>query len=232
MREALHLLGVEARRRRARRPPGCRGSGVVVKTSTWRSGAASTPAGRRRRRRRRRRTRLPGTPRRRSRRRARCSRGRLVLADGAPANQASSTSPSTRLGRRAQRDGQDVGVVPAAGAVGRGGVGAQRGADAGHLVGGDRRPRPRPAAHDALLGPARGHVAGGRLRGPGPVVALVLGQRPVQHRLVTAAADLLHDGAGDPGVLVGGDGDPHGASMPQRGASSSARAAAPPSRTA
>ena len=53
-----------------------------------------------------------------------------------------------------------------------------------------------------------------------------------EHRLVAATADLLHNGAGNPGVLVGGDGDPHGASMPQRGASSSARAAAPPSRTA
>ena len=51
-------------------------------------------------------------------------------------------------------------------------VGAEGGADARHLVGGDRGAGSGPAAHDGLLGAALGHVARGGLRGPGPVVAL------------------------------------------------------------
>jgi hypothetical protein len=39
----------------------------------------------------------------------------------------------------------------------------------------------------------------------------------VDDGLVAAPAQLLHDGIGDAGALVGGDGDPHGASMPAAG---------------
>src|SRR3954447_14866185 len=54
--------------------------------------------------------------------------------------------------RGAQREREHVGVVPPAGAVRGGGVGAQRRADALDLVGGDRGTGPRPAADDGLLG--------------------------------------------------------------------------------
>ena len=60
-----------------------------------------------------------------------------------------------------------------------------------------------------LVGAALGHVAGGGLAGPGPVVALAVRQRAVQQRLVAAAAQLLHHGVGDARALVGGHGDPH-----------------------
>ena len=45
--------------------------------------------------------------------------------------------------------------------------------------------------------------------GPGPVVALALGERTVRERLVAAAPRLLDDGLGDPGPLVGCDSDSH-----------------------
>ena len=95
--------------------------------------------------------------------------------------------PEQRLARGAQGQGEHVGVVPAPRAAGGLGVGAERGADARHLVRGDRGARAGPAADDALLGAALGHVAGGGLAGPGPVVALVGLERAVQHRLVAAA---------------------------------------------
>ena len=43
-------------------------------------------------------------------------------------------------------------------------------------------PVPGPAAHHRLVGAALGHVAGRRLAGPSPVVALLLAQGPVQQR--------------------------------------------------
>ena len=89
------------------------------------------------------------------------------------------------------------------------GVGAQRRPDAGDLVGGDRRAGAGPAAHDALVRAALGHVAGGGLAGPGPVVALAGRERAVQQRLVTAAAQLVHHGLGHARALVGGHRDPH-----------------------
>ena len=109
---------------------------------------------------------------------------------------------------RAQRQREHVGVVPLARAGGGGGVAAQRGADAADLVRGDRRAGAGPAAHDALLGAAVGDVARGGLGRPRPVVA-VLGERAVQQRLVPAPPQLLDHGVGDPGALVGGDGDLH-----------------------
>ena len=96
-----------------------------------------------------------------------------------PANHASRISPEQRLGGAAQAEREHVGVVPAPGARGRGGVGAQRGAHAVDLVCGDRRAGARPAAHDRLLGAPVGDVAGGRLRRPCPVVALARSKRSV-----------------------------------------------------
>ena len=96
-----------------------------------------------------------------------------------------------RLGGGAQREREHVGVVPLAGAGGGLGVAAQRGADAGDLVGGDRGARAGPAGDDGLVGAALGDVAGGGLGGPRPVVALVGVERAVQQRLVAAGAQLL-----------------------------------------
>ena len=118
-----------------------------------------------------------------------------------------------RGARGPQRQREHVRVVPPSRAARRLGVRAQRGSDARDLVRGDRRAGTCPAAHDRLFGTALRDVAGGGLRGPGPVVALVLGERAVQQRLVAAAAQLLHDGLGDASALVGGDGDSQRASL-------------------
>jgi hypothetical protein len=82
-----------------------------------------------------------------------------------------------------------------------------------HLVGGDGRPGAGPAADDRLIRPAGGHVAGGRLARPRPVVALGVAEGSVRDRLVPAAAKLLQQGVGDPSSLVGGDGYPHRPSL-------------------
>jgi hypothetical protein len=74
-----------------------------------------------------------------------------------------------RLGRGAQAEREDVGVVPAARARRRGGVRAQRRADPGDLVRGDRGAGAGPAADDALLRVPRGDVAVDRLSCPGPI---------------------------------------------------------------
>ena len=129
--------------------------------------------------------------------------------EGWASNQASriSSSSAGEVVRRERRE--HVGVVPLAGARRGRGVGAQRGADAADLVGGDRGAGAGPAADDGLLGAALGDVAGGGLGGPRPVVALGVGERAVRERLVAAGAQLLDDGVGDARALVGGDGDPH-----------------------
>ncbi len=85
-----------------------------------------------------------------------------------PSNQPSRISDQQRLAGGAQGEGEYVGVVPAAGAACGLGVRAQRRADAGHLVGGDRGAGAGPAAHDALLGASLGDVAGGQPRWPTP----------------------------------------------------------------
>ena len=64
-------------------------------------------------------------------------------------------------------------------------------------------PVPGPAAHDALVGAALGHVARRGLAGPGPVVALAVGQRAVQQRLVAERAQALDNGVGHARALVG-----------------------------
>ena len=79
----------------------------------------------------------------------------------------------------------------------RGRVAAQRGADPVHLVGGDRRAGPRPAADHGLLGAALGDVARGRLRRPRPVVALVVVERAVARTSWPRSLELVHDGVGD-----------------------------------
>src|SRR3954471_16850384 len=111
---------------------------------------------------------------------------------------------------RAQAEREHVGVVPAPRPRGGLGVAAQRRPHARDLVGGDRRAGAGPAAHDRLRGAALGHVARGRLGAPRPVVAAALDQGAVGERLVAAAAQLVDQAIRDAGVLVGGDGDPHG----------------------
>src|SRR3954468_14067624 len=111
---------------------------------------------------------------------------------------------------RAQAEREHVGVVPAPRPRGGLGVAAQRRPHARDLVGGDRRAGPGPAAHDRLRGAALGHVARGRLGAPRPVVAVAVDQGAVGERLVAAAAQLVEQAIRDAGVLVGGDGDPHG----------------------
>src|SRR6266545_2606289 len=101
-----------------------------------------------------------------------------------------------------QAEREHVGVVPPAGALGRGGVHAQSGAHAGDLVRRDRGAGPGPAAHHRLVGAAGGDVPRGRLAGPRPVVPLAGRQHPVGHHLVTTAAQLLDHLGGDAGVLV------------------------------
>jgi len=64
-----------------------------------------------------------------------------------------------RLRSGAQAERERVGVIPAPGARGGGGIGAQGRAHARDLVGGDRGARARPAADDGLLRAALGHVA-------------------------------------------------------------------------
>src|SRR6185312_10749532 len=107
----------------------------------------------------------------------------------------------------------------------------QGSADAGDLVRRDRRARPGPAADDRLLGPAVDDVAGRRLGAPGPVVALVVGQRAVREGLVPAPAQRLHDGIGDAGALVGRDGDPHALEYPASSAIVAAWSTRPQSPT-
>ena len=96
-----------------------------------------------------------------------------------------------RLGRRAQAEREHVRVVPGARAARRLGVRAERRPDARDLVGGDRGAGARPAADDALLRLALGHVARRALAGPRPVVALALREGAVHDGLVTALAQLL-----------------------------------------
>ena len=112
----------------------------------------------------------------------------LGVRAGAGAEPAVEDLLEQRRAGAAQRQREHVGVVPAPRAAGGLGVGAQRGADAAHLVRGDRGAGAGPAAHHGLIGTALGHVAGGRLRGPGPVVALLVVERAVGERLVPAPA--------------------------------------------
>ena len=88
----------------------------------------------------------------------------------------------------AQAERERVGVVPAPRAGGGGGVGAERGAHARDLVGGDRRAGAGPAADDrpAARGPSATSARGG-LRGPGPLGAL----RGTARRSAPCSADLV-----------------------------------------
>ena len=99
-------------------------------------------------------------------------RASSASGEGSPANQASRISASTRLGGRAQRQREHVGVVPAGGRPRRSRRRRTARRGPADLVGGDRGARAGPAADDGLLGAAVGDVAGGGLGGPGPVVAL------------------------------------------------------------
>ncbi len=85
-----------------------------------------------------------------------------------------------------------------------------------HLVGGDRCPGSRPAAHDRLVGAAFGDVAGGALAGPGPVVALVAGQSAVRGHVVATPAQVVHERPGRGRVHVARDRDPHDAAAYSR----------------
>src|SRR5215211_5530928 len=98
------------------------------------------------------------------------------------------------LAGRPQRQRQRVRVVPPARSAGGLRVGAEGGPHAGNLVGGYGRPRAGPAAHDRLIRAALGHVAGGGLAGPGPVVAIRLVQGAVQQRFVPPPLELLDHG--------------------------------------
>ena len=60
-----------------------------------------------------------------------------------------------RRRREPQSEREHVGIVPATGAAGGVGVGAQRGPHAWHLVGGDRHAGPRPARHDTQVATPR-----------------------------------------------------------------------------
>ena len=137
------------------------------------------------------------------------SRRRSSSSLGWPANHASRISSSSRVRGQPKAQGEHIRVVPPPRAVRGLGIAAQRRADAGDLVGGDRRPRACPARHHCQLGSALGHVARGRLAGPRPVGALVVGVRAVQDRLMAAASQLVGEPWSDARELVRGERDPH-----------------------
>ena len=128
---------------------------------------------------------------RRARPRARCSRGRRVVARRRPrtSRRGSPSSSGSEVVRRLSASTLASFQVRAPRAVSA--SRAESRTDARDLVGGDRGAGTGPAADDALLGLAFGDVPRRALAGPGPVVALVLGQRAVRDRLVPAPAQLL-----------------------------------------
>ena len=75
----------------------------------------------------------------------------------------------------------------------------------GTLLAAIEAPVPVQQAHHALVGAQFRHVARGRLARPRPVVALALGQRPVEEWLVAAFAQGRDERLGDPGSFVGSD---------------------------
>ena len=101
-------------------------------------------------------------------------------------------------------EGQHVGVVPSAGADRRLGIGAQRGADAGDLVGRHRHARAGPAPHDAAVGSALGDCRSDVLTDLGPDLAV----GDIDH-LVPGCGEVTLDGFGHGRDLVGADGDAH-----------------------
>ncbi len=115
----------------------------------------------------------------------------------------------SRLRGQSQAERQHVGVIPFPGARGGLRVGAQRRADAGQLVGRDRRAGSGPASHNRLFGAAVVHVSRSGLGGPGPIVTLGLGVGAMEDGLVPPAPKLLGQGGRHAGQLVCRDGDPH-----------------------
>ena len=129
----------------------------------------------------------------------------VLLAVVGPGGQEGLEHLAGHVGRREpQAQGQDVGVVPAAGAAGRLGVGAQRGPHPGDLVGGHGHAGARPAAHHPDVGVAAGDRLTHLPPGVGPVDTV-----PATIDVVAHVLELGHDGVGERRGLVGAESDSH-----------------------
>src|SRR6266511_2991532 len=111
--------------------------------------------------------------------------------------------------REPQPHDEDVGVVPFARAGGGGGVRAQRGPNAWHLVGRDRRARARPAEQDSRLSLVLRHQLAHTLADLGPLDRFAAG-RPDEHDVVATVLELVADRVGHGRLLVRTQRDPHG----------------------
>jgi len=89
------------------------------------------------------------------------------------------------------------------------GVGAQSGADAGHLVGGQAHAGTGPAEEHALVGLATGDALG-HPPGNGRPEHLLPGQRAKDGQLMPASLQVSQHGFGHVGLFVGANGESHG----------------------